>query len=48
MADDETVVDIDPEVLDEEALFLEDDELALEDDLGEKDELDLGFGSEEI
>lgn len=47
MADDE-VVDIDPDVLEEDALFLEeDDDLGLGGELGDEEDLDFKLSPEE-
>jgi hypothetical protein len=48
MSDDEAIVDIDPEILDEEGLFLdEEDDLGINLGLDGDEELDIKPGAEE-
>ena len=47
MSDDEVLVDLDPEVLEEEGLFLDEEGLGLDKELGDGDGIDSKFDAEE-
>lgn len=47
MSDEETITDIDPEILEDEGLFLDEDDLGLDLGLDEDEDADLKLSVEE-